>query len=246
MAGGDTVDINLTSQAGIFSWNVEGINVLQQQWYWYRLGSTGPERSIDSMTFVNRQLYGTNRVVSNYTDVAVGLALTLDISLFSMGPTATLQQSLNWTNNNEAPLTLNVFAYSHFLFGGTNQVSYLPAAKTFYQNGTSGEVYITATFPSTVVGREANLYSNTLTSLNDGVATDLPSSGMETASGDVTSAFQWRQTVAPGSSFLMGINEDVAMTGEVPEPGSLVLILGGGALIFAGKRRAGNRPAWRR
>jgi hypothetical protein len=45
-----TVNIDTGSQAGVYNWTVDGTDHLFQQWFWYRIGSTGPESSIDTLT----------------------------------------------------------------------------------------------------------------------------------------------------------------------------------------------------
>src|SRR5947208_16029987 len=42
--------VNTASQAGMFNWLIDNRNVLNQQWFWYRVGSLGPEASIDTIS----------------------------------------------------------------------------------------------------------------------------------------------------------------------------------------------------
>ena len=44
-----TVVIDPTSQAGMYTWTVDGVDQMWQQWFWYRIGSAGPEQSIDTL-----------------------------------------------------------------------------------------------------------------------------------------------------------------------------------------------------
>ncbi|HBL13173.1 MAG TPA: hypothetical protein DD379_17600, partial [Cyanobacteria bacterium UBA11162] len=45
-----TAEFDLTSQAGLFDWIVDGTDHLFQEWFWYRIGDEGPEQSIDTLT----------------------------------------------------------------------------------------------------------------------------------------------------------------------------------------------------
>src|SRR6266480_2589709 len=42
--------IDVGSQSGMFNWRVQGQNQLVQQWFWYRVGGSGPEQSIDTIS----------------------------------------------------------------------------------------------------------------------------------------------------------------------------------------------------
>ena len=45
-----TVSVDLNGpNAGMNAWTVNGISQLAKQWFWYRIGSTGPEASVDSL-----------------------------------------------------------------------------------------------------------------------------------------------------------------------------------------------------
>src|SRR5271165_3106552 len=61
-----TVLIDPTSQAGVYNWTVDGINNLYQQWFWYRIGSTGGQSSIDTISAPSITLSGTNGVNLSY------------------------------------------------------------------------------------------------------------------------------------------------------------------------------------
>ena len=43
------IDITPTSQAGMHAWIVDGTSYDAQQWFWYRIGTTGGESSIDTL-----------------------------------------------------------------------------------------------------------------------------------------------------------------------------------------------------
>src|ERR1700678_3312088 len=48
--GNSTTTFNTQSQFGQNSYTVDGKNVLSQDWFWYRIGATGNETSIDALT----------------------------------------------------------------------------------------------------------------------------------------------------------------------------------------------------
>src|SRR5262245_58397633 len=46
--GNSSAQIDPNSQAGMFNWFVDGVNNLNQQWFWYRVGAN-PEASINTI-----------------------------------------------------------------------------------------------------------------------------------------------------------------------------------------------------
>ena len=47
--------IDVSTQAGMFRWSVDGTNQLSQQWFWYRVGNAGPEADIRLLGIRHRQ-----------------------------------------------------------------------------------------------------------------------------------------------------------------------------------------------
>ena len=43
------VNVGPNNQDGMFYWSVDGLNQLAKQWFWYRVGDSGPEHSIDTI-----------------------------------------------------------------------------------------------------------------------------------------------------------------------------------------------------
>jgi len=44
-----TVTIDPVNGAGVYSWLVNGVEQLFQQWFWYRVGSTGGESPLETL-----------------------------------------------------------------------------------------------------------------------------------------------------------------------------------------------------
>src|SRR5258708_22892180 len=45
--------VNTASQAGKFNCQINGVNQLFQQWFWYRISPSGPANSIDTINAPN-------------------------------------------------------------------------------------------------------------------------------------------------------------------------------------------------
>lgn len=121
--GNSVVEIDFSNtQKGVYSWTINGVNVLQQQWYWFRIGE-GIEQSVDRLTLVEHGSAGDSAWAS-YASDALGLMLDIDIGLTG-GSTSVLQQGFMWSYTGDTAIDFTFFAYSHFLLGGSNTVSTL-------------------------------------------------------------------------------------------------------------------------
>ena len=238
-----SVDFNTVAGAGVSNWQVAGVNQLNYQWFYYRVGNSGPEAPIQNLDL-------TPAVV--YTPAERKLDLTYDNGSYSVrtlfqlnsGNTPTLSEGITVYNYSGASLDFHFFQYSDFdLFGQaggqsvqffTNSVTgqYYKALQTDGQR-TVQELVNTATPP---IGHyEANIGNATLSSLTDGGPTTLSDSG-SAGVGNVTFTYQWDVTIANGGSFQLS-----KLLTIVPEPTvlSMVIIAIAGSGIM---RRNKNKP----
>ena len=81
-------EVDLTSGAGVYSWTVDGIENLRQQWFWYRVGTVGPELPLDTIgqpvvkTSDGDWDPGDERVIARYANpTGGGLVVTIDYIL---------------------------------------------------------------------------------------------------------------------------------------------------------------------
>ena len=238
-----SVDFNTVAGAGVSNWQVAGVNQLNYQWFYYRVGNSGPEAPIQNIS-------ATPTVV--YTPAARTLDLTYDNSSYSIrtlfqltsGNTPTLSEGITVHNHSGASLDFHFFQYSDFdLFGASGGQSV-----QFYANSVTGQYYralqtdgtrtveekVNSANPS-ISHYEANLGGSTLASLTDGGPTTLSDSA-SAGVGNVTFAYQWDVTIANGGSFQLS-----KLLTIVPEPTvlSIVIISIAGAGIM---RRNKNKP----
>ena len=47
--GNSSFRVDASRQRGAFDWDVDGQDQLNQQWFWYRVGDSGPEASLDTL-----------------------------------------------------------------------------------------------------------------------------------------------------------------------------------------------------
>jgi hypothetical protein len=250
------VFIDPTTQAGMYNWIVDGLPVaMQKQWFWYRVGPAGPERSLDTLPFLGPVLTDRNPFTDPSLDT---FAIKYLGGQFNLELTASLQGGApgsGWADITEQikisnlsavdPLEFHFFQYVDFDLGQPfipgkvvpiadddmvqiklDQVTGRPTEVVQWDSG--------ARVTETIITPDANLaeaafFNLTLLKLNDGVADNLNNSLGPLGPGDVTWAFQWDFNIAPLGS--VQISKDKIVV--VPEPGAWSFMgLGFLALLF--------------
>lgn len=235
-----TVQINATgSSAGMPTWLVDGVNNVKQQWFYFRIGDSGPELPINSMG---------NLTVASRTDLA-----TLDLTYADLPSSpnyqarvqylltglangsgrSTLGETVTFYNTSASSLNLRFFDYSDFDVAGIanndsvtlSRTALGPPSNKTYNTSFVQTLGAFSVNSSAVSGTnntahlEANYYSTTLSSLVDGNPTTLNDTFSKT-SGDLTAALEWDVTLAPGTSLL--ISKTISLV--VPEPSATTLV----------------------
>lgn len=247
-SGTSVAQVNPNSQAGMFSWAVQGQNQLAQQWFWYRIGNNA-EQSIDTIgTPVVSTFSGTRGLSTVYTSagqfsVQVDYLLTGG-AVVGNGQTAVSDMAETITINNLSanPLDFHFFQYSDFDLGGqpgnqtvqlgTNIFGKFNEAVQSLPGGTLTE---TVTAPGADHG-EVAFFNQTLVKLNNGVADNLNDNTGPLGPGDGTWALQWDFLGLTGSKI---ISKDKNLQVVVPEPSTWSLIAAGlaGSVLCAWRRR---------
>jgi PEP-CTERM motif len=230
------------SQSGMFNWTVNNINQLAQQWFWYRVGSTGPESSINTLPMLSATASDTNGNGLNDTlflsyGSTSGLEINVTYSLQgTLAAGSSIGETINITNNSTSTLDLHFFQYSHFTLGNVAGAE----TETLLNPNTVRVVGTGNLFSETVVTRAPDHYElalnpTTINKLNDANPTTLSDGPTTAGPGDATWAFQWDQTLNPGDTLTISKDKTLQL---VPEPGTLTLVSVGllGGLVFLRKR----------
>jgi hypothetical protein len=194
-----TASINLGSQGGMYNWTVDGINVLDQQWFWYRVdGDPTGQHSLDTLPLTYAQ-FSPSYVSASYTGLSFIIAANFQLYGGTVvSSNALMDEVFLIQNTSNTNLTLHLFEYSNFVLGvpGNDTVNF-PYSNSVVQVGSIGSVWETNTavvtgLPGFVapMHHEANVYPNTLNSLNQG-SPDTLNDATNAGPGDVTWAFQW-------------------------------------------------------
>lgn len=233
---GSTALINTSSQAGMFNWSAGAVNQLKQQWFWFRVGPSGPESSINTISAPTITQTVPYQATTRYNNSTLGV----EVSYLLTGGVAssTLSETIAVVNNTAADLDLHFFQYMDFDLGGTPggqsvvlNSSLARARQTLLSTG--GFAFETAIQNAT--HREAALLGDTLGRLNDANPTLLNDNLTATAGlgEDVTFAFEWDWTIAAGDSRI------ISKIVTVPEPSAIALMALG--LVGFILRRAGAK-----
>jgi hypothetical protein len=242
------VTINPDSQVGVTGWTVDGGSQLYQQWFWYRIGENGGEAPINTLGNKTSGTYrGTRGAYVGYS--GNGLSVEVDYLLTGGGPssgTADLAESISLENTSASPITVHFFQYSDFDLNGVGAGDMVQFINTNTVSQWKGLLTMaeTVNIPAPT-HREGGFYPSTLTSLNDGNLTtlsDYPLVGTPLGPGNMTWAYQWDRTIAPGDTFLISKDKHISGAASAPEPSALGLLLAGaiGAAVYVLRRESGS------
>jgi hypothetical protein len=239
-----TAIITPNSQSGMSNWTVDGINQLYQQWFWYRIGSTGPESSLNTI-FTSSNLIAPDHLDLNFT--GTGFTITIDYTLNGGAPNtgaSDMAETITINNTGSAALDMHFFQYSDFDLNGTPGGDHGVFIFPFVMQQTDNNgVLVSESLTSAISNPfpshwEISLWPNLLNSLNDGTATTL-SDSTNGLSGDVVWGFEWDRTIAANGTFQISKDKNLTAT-AVPEPISLILL--GSGLAGAGLYRRLRKP----
>ena len=256
--GNSVVSLDPNSPGGVSGWSVDGVNQLFQQWFWYRIGNSGLQYSIDTLGLSSSSQVTQSQASVTYSGTN---GLTVQVTYLLMGGAnlsgvSDLGESIAITNNSGSSQDVHFYQYSNFtLDTPTSNPSAALDTVQFQNSNAVDQSNGGETLSETVITpkpnyREAALVPDTLNEFNTipgyilGQAQGFPSGEPDSNTlsgavgpGDVSWAYEWDRTIAPGSTFI--ISKDKSLSGvvqPVPEPSSLVLALAG-FVAFAGVAR---------
>jgi hypothetical protein len=235
--GNASVTIDPDNQTGAYQWTVDGVDQLYQEWFWYRMGSTGGQSSIDTISVPSVSFSGNHgQVTYNNGTIQVDVTYTLLGGSAGSGQ-ADLAEIVRVTNLTGNAIAFHFFEYSDFDLNGSagNQtVSILGSDHNrARQTGNGVEMSETIAGPPVPTRWEANYYANTRNSLNGGYY-DL-NNVLSAGPGDVTWAFQWDPTIGAHGSWI--VSKDKALMPIIPAPAAVLLGAIGLGLVGWVKRR---------
>ena len=209
--GNSLVEIDPTTQDGVFSWTVDGTNQLYQHWFWLREGSSGPQNSFDMLGTPLGLAYTSNSAILNY--LAPGLSATVAFNL-SGGNAGTLASDLTEAvtiqNTTNVSMTLHVFDYSDFDLADadTGDTVAVNGTNVMVQEGKGMMATETVQTPMPNYW-EASWYAITLDKIDGGTPITLSDQLLPQETGDQTFAFQWDATLGAGQSLVISLSKSI-------------------------------------
>lgn len=198
--GNAALQIDPCSPRGAYSWNVDGIEQLKQQWFWYRLGSSGPERSLDTLPFRGATRQDGNRLTLVYETNTFRIQVEYVLSGSAPGSgisRVVLNELLTVENIGPVPLVVTVFWYSDLdLAGRATEDTVSGAANFIHQSSPWSNPGRQSVAGRTPAAWEVGLVPATLAKLSDAAPSSLDANAGPVGPGDVAAAFEWRATLA--------------------------------------------------
>lgn len=244
--GNSSVTIDPTASAGVENWDINGQNQINQEWFWYRAGSSGPESSIDTLGGTSA-LYDTTGNGQNDTAVLTygsssGLKITVTYRLSggqSGSKTSDLGETIQIANDGKSSQTYSFFEYENFNLDGltTGQSASISGKNTATVSGNGWQEQTNVSPVST--DYDANTYPTLLNKLTTTSGYNLPNVATS-GPGDEETGFEWTVSIMAGCSY--EISGDQIITGPtsqtVPEPVSAAAAaMGLGTLLIVRPRR---------
>jgi hypothetical protein len=246
--GNSTASVNLGSQAGMYSWTINGQNQLNQQWFWYRVdGDPTGQHSIDTLT-LSSYLANANSLNATYTlgnSFNVNLAYTLSGGLAGGNDfSSDITENITINNLSSSPLSFHFYQYSDFALAGSVGGE---SAQIFQSGGffTKANVVkalnqVAETIDQPLANEaEADITPNTLNRLNSGAPYTLNNTVFQgpDATHDATWTLEWDFTIG-GLGSVDVLKDKRLSVASVPEPGMVVFLsVGLGVLALRRSRR---------
>ena len=250
MAKFNTTDV-LDEPLGLAEWEVDGINHVSQQWFWYRIGD-GPEKPLDSVEHLYSTALdvddtdGNDILLAKYQDDAAGFMLELMYSLAGGTPgsnTSGLTEQVRVVNTNVgSDLDFHLFQYANFDVNGTpgNDAVILTGTPPNTARQTDPDLEISETVVTLEPSHwQAGSASELLDALNDDGATTLDGSTGPMFNLDAGWAFQWDAIIPPAGTLQIVKGKSLRTGPHIPEPSTFVLLAMGavGLLAYTWRRR---------
>jgi hypothetical protein len=234
--------------ANNFNWQVDGINQLNQQAFWYRIGIAGPEQSVHILPIGVQGTTDANfdgnpdTLFVRYLGAGYRIETRYTLDGGSPGSAASdLGEQISIINTGSLPLDFHFFQYADFdvngTAGGDAVVFTNPNTVRQFEPGFELTETVVTPVPS---HREGAFFNATLVKLTNAVPdnlADAPPLGVVLGPGDMTWAYQWDFFLPPGDTFQISKDKNLHATPPIPEPATGSLLAVATLLVLARMRK---------
>jgi hypothetical protein len=241
------------STAAVTNWTIGSTSELGQESFWYRIGSSGGQSPISSLSPVtstasDSNSNGLNDVAKFSYGSSSGFEVVVTYSLTggqTGSKTSDLGETIKVSNPGMSSQTFHLFEYTNFNLGGstTGQIVTITGGNTATDDGNGLEAKTVVSpkpseFEASNTAASPDLLSHISSSTTAYTLADVASA----ASGDGEWAFEWDITLGCDSSYVISIDKNIKATAVVvPEPAiGAIALLGLGGLFMARPRRHGK------
>jgi hypothetical protein len=262
-AGNSSVAINYNSDPsnndGMYNWTVDNTNQLNQQWFWYRVGSSGLRSELNTLVGPPSPptTYDTNGdgkpdwvkiTYADSTNSSVQVSLTYSLTGGQTGSGASdMAETIKVTNLGSTKQYYDLVLYTDFNLGGVaggQSVSISPTganmANTVTQSsaGVMSQTVVSPRAYEYEVGTGGSGAGSLLAALESNTGS-LPGTPSTLSGVDAAWAFEWNQLLDPGTSYVICVDKQIH---AVPEPTTSVALLGLGGVMLTRNRRRDEDP----
>jgi|GEM_PF-1094673 len=189
-----------TASTGLYSFKVDGKELMWQQWFWYRVGSTGGEASLETLGLPKVTSTATSVELTYTKDGVFTFKVRYELTPYATGLyRADLKKTVTITNISSQPLDFHLFEYSDYDVTqlATPEDNVEVVGTRVYQNGTQtfSDEGITVVHESSLPPTSFDIDNNQiylLPELKDGAPSQFSSPQTAYSYGDdMQFAYQW-------------------------------------------------------
>ena len=242
LSAGDTsllVDVGVGG-ADLSNWTLNGVDELNQQWFYYSIGS-GPVESIDTISPFTTTSDSGSSLSGIYSNSAVKVTTTFSLGGNASG--AELNTSIAIQNVSGTAETLHLYQFSDFGLGGTSSgqnVQFLETTLPFAMIQTGPGAQLNGSLSATKTGglasveEMAGLYNSAQFGLTSGDpnAPLFNDSSLSAIGNNVDFAYEFDATSVANLGAIT-----VSELQGVPEPSSVALLAAGSVAVALLRRR---------
>lgn len=247
--GNSEIDVDPHSEDGLDFWEVDGIEHMFQQWYWFRVEGDDSESSLDTLPLSHHETHGSDTIHITYSvldDLGSPFGeVNLEYRLTG-GPEGTSKIEEWFTfgySGLEEAETVHIFEYTDLDLDDSSGGDSAELVEPGIIVQSDGDVFVTVESDIVPDHWEIAEYSDLLDDLTDGAPTTLGDTGSPFGPADATHAFQYTFLLPAGDGGFEFHKEkvlgDFPEDGPpvIPEPSSMLLFGFGSAAAWVARRR---------